>query len=90
MATIGDICAPMLTGESARRFLEFKERVDSMPERELPEGFYDEFEKSEEKSRKFAERQKMILKLKKDGEYGGNGRCSPGHMYSYRMTIRLR
>ena len=45
MATIGDICAPMLTGESARRFLEFKERVDSMPERELPDGFYDEFEK---------------------------------------------
>ncbi len=78
MATIGDICAPVLTGESARRFLEFKERVDSMPERELPEGFYDEFEKSEEKSRKFAERQKMILKLKKDGEYGG-GRYSVLH-----------
>ena len=71
MATIGDICAPVLTGESARRFLEFKERVDSMPAREFPEGVHDEFENSEEKSRKFAERQKMILKLKKDGEYGG-------------------
>lgn len=52
----------MLTGKSAQRFKRMMERVDSMPERELPEDFYLEFEKSLEKSRLYAERHKSNLK----------------------------
>lgn len=62
MAIVGDICAPVLTGKSAQRFKRMMERVDSMPERELPEDFYLEFEKSLEKSRLYAQRHKSNLK----------------------------
>ena len=41
----------MLTGESARRFLEAKERVDRLPSVDLPEDFFDELERFQEKSR---------------------------------------
>ena len=43
----------MLTGEAARRFQEEVERVNSMPVRELPEGFYDDIDACIERSRKY-------------------------------------
>ena len=43
----------MLAGESARRFLEAKDRVDSLPLKELPEGFYDDIDECISRSRKF-------------------------------------
>lgn len=44
---------PVLTGESARRFQERLEMVDRLPEKELPEGFYQDLEECIERSRKF-------------------------------------
>lgn len=49
----------MLTGESARRFLEAKERVDRLPSVDLPEDFFDELERFQEKSRRFAAKLKQ-------------------------------
>ena len=43
----------VLTGEAARRFQEEVERVNSMPVRELPEGFYDDIDECIERSRKY-------------------------------------
>lgn len=44
---------PVLTGESARTFRERLEMVDRLPEKELPEGFYQDLEECIERSRKF-------------------------------------
>lgn len=54
MAILGNVSTPVLTGESARRFLEAKERVDRLPSVDLPEDFFDELERFQEKSRRFA------------------------------------
>ena len=56
MAILGNVCTPVLTGESARRFQEAKERVDRLPSVDLPEDFFDELERFQEKSRRFAEK----------------------------------
>ena len=40
---------PVLTGESAKRL----EMVDRLPEKELPEGFYQDLEECIERSRRF-------------------------------------
>lgn len=44
---------PILTGESARCFLEEKARVDSLPYKRLPEGFFDEFDRFMERSERY-------------------------------------
>ena len=44
MAILGNRCAPVLTGESARRFLEAMEKADRLPRRELPENFFSDIE----------------------------------------------
>lgn len=55
MAILGNVCTPVLTEESARRFLEAKERVDRLPSSvDLPEDFFDDLERFQEKSRRFA------------------------------------
>ena len=59
MAILGNVCTPVLTGESARRFLEAKERVDRLPSVDLPEDFFDELERFLEKSRRFAAKLKQ-------------------------------
>ena len=45
---------PYVDDESARQFLEAKERVDRLPFVDLPEDFFDELERFQEKSRRFA------------------------------------
>lgn len=59
MAILGNVSTPVLTGESARRFLEAKERVDRLPSVDLPEDFFDELERFQEKSRRFAAKLKQ-------------------------------
>ena len=44
---------PVLTGEAARCFVEEVDRVDSLPWKELPEGFYDDIDECINRSRKF-------------------------------------
>lgn len=44
---------PVLTGESAKKFQERLEMVDRLPEKELPESFYQDLEECIERSRKF-------------------------------------
>lgn len=50
---IGFNLSPVVAGESARRFLEEKARVDSMPLKELPEKYIDDLKAFLEKSRKY-------------------------------------
>lgn len=50
---IGFNLSPVVAGESARRFLEEKARVDSLPLKELPEKYIDELKAFLEKSRKY-------------------------------------
>ncbi len=45
--------SPVVAGESARRFLEEKARVDSLPLKELPEKCIDELKAFLDKSRKY-------------------------------------
>ncbi len=68
MAILGNSCTPILTGESARRFLEAKEKADRLPLGDLPEDFFAEFDSFQEKSRKFeAElRKKHSEKVRRD------------------------
>lgn len=50
---IGFNLSPVVAGESARRFLEEKARVDSLPLKELPEKYIDELKAFLAKSRKY-------------------------------------
>ena len=50
MAILGNVCTPVLTGVSARRFLEAKEMVDRLPSVDLPEDFFNELGRFQEKS----------------------------------------
>ena len=54
MAILGNRCAPVLTGESARRFLE----ADRLPRRELPENFFSDIENCLRRSKEQAEKDK--------------------------------
>lgn len=58
MAILGNRCAPVLTGESARRFLEAMERADRLPRRELPENFFSDIENCLRRSKEQAEKDK--------------------------------
>ena len=55
---MGNRCAPVLTGESARRFLEAMERADRLPRRELPENFFSDIENCLRRSKEQAEKDK--------------------------------
>lgn len=56
MAILGNRCAPVLTGESVRRFLEAMEKADRLPRRELPENFFSDIENCLKRSKKQAEK----------------------------------
>lgn len=55
---MGNRCAPVLTGESARRFLEAMEKADRLPRRELPENFFSDIENCLRRSKEQAEKDK--------------------------------
>ena len=55
---IGEQMAPVLTGESARRFLEAMEKADRLPRRELPENFFSDIENCLRRSKEQAEKDK--------------------------------
>lgn len=69
MAILGNVCTPVLAGESARRFLEAKEKVDRLPSVDLPEDFFNELERFQEKSRRFAAKLKKDNASKKEYRY---------------------
>lgn len=69
MGYIEDKCAPTLTRKSARRFMEAMEEVDRLPHRELPEDFFDEFEKFQEKSRRYEAEMRHNRKVKNAGKH---------------------
>ena len=64
MAILGNRCAPVLTGESARRFLEAMEKADRLPRRELPENFFSDIENCLRRSKEQAEKDKSATILK--------------------------
>ena len=69
MGYIDEKCAPTLTGKSARRFLEAMEKVDRLPHRELPEDFFDEFDKFQEKSRRYEAEMRQHVTLENAGKH---------------------
>lgn len=55
---MGNRCAPTLTGESARRFLDAMEEADRLPRRELPKDFFSDIENCLKRSKEQSEKEK--------------------------------